>query len=242
MFWLVVILLAASCFGQQSPNGTQPTAVDTKAAASVQEQSANPLKDGPLGGVVIPAGTKVPLKLMQPISTKTAKEGDAVYAQTTFPLAVNNKMIIPMGTFVQGKISEVRRGGRVKGRAELLIHFTSLLYASGYTVALPGSLENLPGAQKSTVKDAEGTIQQDSQTGEKIGTAAKTAGTGAALGGITDGWKGAGIGAGVGGAAGAVVGMLSRGSDVLLQPGTSIEMVIQRDVSLDPSRLQLADK
>ena len=191
----------------------------------------------------IPAGTKVPLSLKQAISTKTAKEGDAVYAETTFPVVVDDKIIIPPGTYVQGKISQVKRGGHVKGRAELLIHFTSMIYPSGYTVLLPGSLENVPGAEKSTVKDSEGTIQQDSQTGEKLGTVAKTAGAGAAIGGIAgQDWKGAGIGAGVGGAVGGAIAMLSRGADVRLEPGTSVEMVIQREVPLDTSRIHLASK
>jgi type IV secretory pathway VirB10-like protein len=197
----------------------------------------------PPAGAVIPAGTKVALMLKQAISTKTAKEGDAVYAETTFPVAIDNKMIVPPGTYVQGKISQVKRGGHVKGRAELLIHFTSMIYPNGYTVMLPGSLENVPGAEKSTVKGQEGTIQQDSQTGEKLGTVAKTAGAGAAIGGIAgQGWKGAGIGAGVGGAVGAAIAMLSRGADVRLEPGTSVEMVIQREVPLDSSRIQMAGK
>jgi type IV secretion system protein VirB10 len=192
---------------------------------------------------VIPAGTKVALSLKQAISTKTAKEGDPVYAETTFPVALDNKIIIPPGTYVQGKISNVKRGGHVKGRAELLIHFTSMIYPSGYTVVLPGSLDNVPGAEKSTVKDSEGTIQQDSQTGEKVGTAAKTAGAGAAIGGLSTGsWKGAGIGAGIGGGVGAAIAMLSRGSDVRLEPGTSLEMMIEREVTLDATRLQVAGK
>ena len=193
--------------------------------------------------MVIPAGTKVALSLKQAISTKTAKEGDPVYAETTFPVVLDNKIIIPPGTYVQGKISNVKRGGHVKGRAELLIHFTSMIYPSGYTVVLPGSLDNVPGAEKSTVKDSEGTIQQDSQTGEKVGTAAKTAGAGAAIGGLSTGsWKGAGIGAGIGGGVGAAIAMLSRGSDVRLEPGTSLEMIIEREVALDSTRLQVAGK
>jgi type IV secretory pathway VirB10-like protein len=228
---------SASEAPQQTP-GSPPTA-----AATTQEAPAPPaanVKASPAPGTVIPAGTKVALSLKQAISTKTAKEGDAVYAETTFPVAIDSKMIIPPGTYVQGKISQVKRGGHVKGRAELLIHFTSMIYPNGYTVMLPGSLENVPGAEKSTVKNEEGTIQQDSQTGEKIGTAAKTAGAGAAIGGIAGGWKGAGIGAGVGGLAGAAIGMLSRGADVRLEPGTSVEMVIQREVPLDTTRIHLA--
>jgi type IV secretion system protein VirB10 len=187
---------------------------------------------------VIPAGTKVALALKQAISTKTAKEGDAVYAQTTFPVVQDDRIIIPAGTYVQGKISHIQRGGHVKGRAELLIHFTSLIYPSGYTVVLPGALENVPGAEHATTKGSEGKIQQDSDTGKKLETVAKTAGTGAAIGGVgTGSWRGAGIGGGIGAGVGAAIGMLSRGGDVRLEPGTSVEMVIQRDVPVDSTRL-----
>jgi hypothetical protein len=188
--------------------------------------------------IEIPAGTKVALRLKQAISTKTAREGDAVYAETTFPIAIDDRILIPVGTYVQGKISHIQRGGRIKGRAELLIHFTSMIYPSGYTVMLPGALENVPGAEHATMKDSEGTIRQDSDTGKKLETVAKTAGTGAGIGGLgTGSWKGAGIGGGIGAGVGAAIGMLSRGGDVRLEPGTSVEMVIQRSVPLDGSRL-----
>jgi len=57
------------------------------------------------------------------------------------------------------------------------------------------------------------------------------------IGAITNGAKGAGIGAGIGGVAGLAVAMLSRGTDVRLEPGTSIEMEIQREVTVDASRV-----
>jgi hypothetical protein len=219
------LLLSSICLGQ-SVGSLQPEA---SAGVGVHEGK----KDSP----VIPAGTKVPLTLKQAISTKTAKEGDAVYAMTSFPVVINDRILVPSGTYVQGKILHIQRGGHIKGRAELLIHFTSLIYPSGYTVILPGALENVPGAEHATTQGSEGTVRQDSDTGKKIETAAKTAGAGASIGGLADGWKGAGIGGGIGAGVGAAIGMLSRGADVRLEPGTSVEMVIQRDVALDTSRL-----
>src|SRR5260370_15247025 len=218
---ILVMLLAGVAAAQTSwaPNPATPSV-----------ESAKPT-------LTIPAGTRVPLSLKQAISTKTAKDGDPVYAETAFPFVVNDRVVIPAGTYIQGKIERVQRGGHVKGRAELLIHFTSMIYHSGYTVMLGGSVENTPGAEKTTMKDKEGTIRQDSETGRKAKSAAEGAGTGAVIGAVTNGGKGAGIGAGVGGVAGLAIGMLSRGADVRLQPGTSIEMEIQRDVTVDPSRI-----
>jgi type IV secretory pathway VirB10-like protein len=187
--------------------------------------------------LTIPSGTKIPLSLKQAISTKTAKDGDPVYAETAFPFVLNEKVAIPAGTYIQGKIEHVQRGGHVKGRAEVLIHFTSMIYPNGYTVMLGGSVENTPGAEHTSMKDSEGTIRQDSDAGRKIKDAATGATTGAVIGAVTNGGKGAGIGAGAGGVAGLAISMLSRGSDVRLEPGTSIEMEIQREVTVDASRI-----
>jgi type IV secretion system protein VirB10 len=179
----------------------------------------------------------IPLSLKQAISTKTARTGDPVYAETAFPFVLNERVVVPAGTYIQGRIERSGRGGHVKGRAEVLIHFTSMIYPNGYTVMLGGSIENTPGAEHSTMKDSEGTIQQDSETGRKVKNAAEGATTGAVIGAITNGGKGAGIGAGIGGVTGLAIGMLSRGADIRLEPGTSIEMQIQRDVIVDASRI-----
>lgn len=187
--------------------------------------------------VTIPGGTRVPLALKQSISTKNAREGDPVYAVTTFPVVFNDRILIPAGTYVQGRISQVKRGGHIKGRAEVLMHFSTLIYPSGYTVILPGAVENVPGADKTSMKDQEGTIRQDSQTGEKAKTVATAAGTGAVVGGLSNGAKGGLIGAGIGGGIGTAIGLLTRGSDVRLEAGTTLEMVIQRDVTLDGTRI-----
>ena len=199
-------------------------------AVSAPSKDSDPL--------TIPAGAQIPLALKQAISTKTAREGDPVYATTTFPFVINDRVLVPAGTYVQGRISSVKRGGRVHGRAEVLMHFTSLIYPNGYTLILPGSVENVPGSGTHSVKDKEGTIQQDGQTGQKVGTAATTAATGAAIGGLSGhGWTGAGIGAGIGGAAGAAIAMLSRGHDVTLDAGTAVNMVIQRAIAVDATRI-----
>ena len=213
-------------------------AVSAAAQTSASPQAATLTTQMPVvKPLIVPAGTKVPISLKHAINTKRAREGDSVYAETTFPVVQDNHVLIPAGTYVQGKISNVKRGGRIKGRAEILIHFTTLIYPSGYTVLLPGAVDNVPGADKTSVKDQEGTIRQDSQTGEKVGTVASTAGTGAVIGGLSRGGKGAAIGAGIGGAAGAAIAMLSRGNDVKLDTGTTIEMVIERAIELDPSRV-----
>src|SRR5208282_5521368 len=153
------------------------------AQTSLPPNPAAPAVEPGKATLTIPVGTRVPLSLKQAISTKTAKDGDPVYAETAFPFVVDDRVVIPAGTYIQGRISRVQRGGHVKGRAEVLIHFTSMIYPNGYTVMLGGSIENTPGADKTAMKDSEGTIRQDSDAGKKAGEAVGTATTGAVIGG-----------------------------------------------------------
>jgi hypothetical protein len=217
---ITIMLLAAWASAQVS----SPAPTSTSGKANSQE-------------LKIPVGTKVPLELKHAISSKGTHEGDAVYAETTFPVVINERVLIPAGTFVQGRITHIQRGGRIKGRAEVLMHFTTLIYPSGYTVLLPGAVENAPGVDKSSVKDEEGTIKSDSQAAEKVGAVASTAGTGAVIGGLSEGGKGALIGAGIGGAVGTAIAMLTRGNDIKLDAGATIEMIIQREITVDASKV-----
>jgi hypothetical protein len=191
--------------------------------------------------IIIPAGTKVPVFLKNAISTKSNHEGDPVYAQTTFPVVVSDRIVIPAGTYVQGRISSIKPAGHLKNRAEVLMHFTTLIYPSGYTVVLPGALDNAPGVDKATVKDKEGTIRADSNAGHKVGTVAPPAAeVGAAAGGIsTRSLGGAVAGAGIGAvAATGVALLLTRGPEVKIGPGTTLEVVLQRDVPVDGKRIR----
>jgi hypothetical protein len=237
ILWTILLLSGISLAQTSAPQiSASPSAPETSASNSAAPSDPNK--------ITIPAGTKIPLSLKQAISTKNARDGDAVYAETAFPFVVDDRVVVPAGAYIQGKIAHVERGGRLKGRAEILMHFTSMIYPSGYTVMLPGSVENTPGADKNSVKDSEGTIQQDRDTGKKIEEGAKAgvygASGGALAGGLSSGINGARIGAAAGAAAGIGWALLKRGSDVKLDVGTSIEMEIQRPISVDASRIAVA--
>jgi hypothetical protein len=246
---LAILLFSAMALGQQPSTQPTPAPASTSAPTSndLSKISPAPARHSVEGSnqITIPAGTQIPLALKQAISTKNAREGDAVYAATVFPFLINERVVVPEGTYVQGKIAHVERAGHGQGRSEILIHFTTLIYPSGYTVMLPASVENTPGADDKSVKDSEGTIQQDKDTGKKVEDSAKNGvyGTigGATAGGLATGsLDGARVGAGAGAAAGIAWALLKRGPDVKLDVGTSIEMEIQRPIQIDPSRIAVA--
>jgi hypothetical protein len=239
---LTILLVSGMAWAQAADTAKPAPAQPATSSPSLSSDTSRPAKD--LNATVIPSGSKIPLTLKQAISTKNAREGDAVYAETAFPFVLNERILIPAGTYIQGKIMHTEHPGHSKKRAEILIHFTSMIYPTGYTVMLPGSVENTPGADSNGVKDSEGTIQADKDTGKRLEDAAKGAAVGGTVGGIGGAAAGGLNGARYGGLAGIAGGvawaLLKHGPDVKLEVGTSIEMEIQRDVPIDASRIQLA--
>ncbi|HLI63578.1 MAG TPA: hypothetical protein VKV05_09270 [Terriglobales bacterium] len=224
----VITLPAASQTSQDAPHLTPRATAVPKAQTQAPAQS-----DPPAGDITVPAGTKIPLTLKQGINTRSARPGDPVYAQTAFPIIENNQIVIPVGTFVQGEVRRVVRPGRVKGRAQLQLSFTSMIFPNGYTVMLPGAVQNTPGSKDNTVQGKEGTIHGPGSKGKDAGTIAEGAGTGALIGALANGGRGAAIGAGAGGVLGLATVLLTRGPEVELGTGASVEMELESGIHLD---------
>jgi hypothetical protein len=219
------------------------SSVRTPATSPAQTSATSPSPATPAKTVEVPAGTKVLLTLRSGVNTRTAQPGDGVYLSSTFPVVTGGHVVIPSGVYVQGVIDRVVRPGRVKGRAQVTMHFTTLIFPNGSVVSIPGAVDSLPGSNGPTVKkDGEGTIEQPGSKGKDVGTIATTAATGAGLGGIIGAASDhPGAGVGYGAAAGAVGGILytlfTRGNDVVLPEGDTIEMIFQRPLMLQEANL-----
>jgi hypothetical protein len=228
----------ASAPAQASASAPAPAEQNPASAASSQPQS--PQKKT----YTVPAGTKVLLQLRSALNTRSARPGDGVYLASTFPVVVGNKVMIPAGVYVQGIVDRVERAGHVKGKSQLDMHFTSIIFPNGSVVEIPGMVNSIPGAKKQTVKnDGEGTIEQDSDKGRNAGKVAAvaipTGGTVGAIGGIESDHPLAGgiAGIGAGLATAGLVSLFTRGADVNIESGTQVEMVLQRPLILEEENL-----
>lgn len=255
---LTLTLLSAwilPCLAAQAPDGSVPAsgsqAEPPAASAQASSEPAAPAVAGasdavathPKKNYIVPAGTKVLLQLRSSVNTKSAKAGDGVYLSSAFPVVVGNRVMIPSGVFVQGVVDRVQRAGHVKGKAQLDMHFTSIIFPNGTVVEIPGMVSGLPGASKQSVKNGEGTIEQDKNKGRNAGKAAEiaipTGGTVGSVAGLGSGHPVAGgfegIGAGL--AAVGLVSLFTRGADVNIEAGTQVEMVLQRPLVLEQENL-----
>jgi hypothetical protein len=226
------------------------TDVSTPAVATVPAQAAAPGSVAPDAAApqkktyLVPAGTKVLLQLRSALNSKSARPGDGVYFASTFPVVVGNRVMIPTGVYVQGVVDRVVRAGHVKGRAQLDMHFTSIIFPNGSVVEIPGLVNSLPGASKQSVKnDGEGTIEESPDKGRNASKTAEiaipTGGTVGSISGIDSGHPLAGglIGMGAGLAAAGIVTIFTRGADVNIESGTQVEMVLQRSLILEEKNL-----
>jgi len=195
---------------------------------------------------VVPTGTAVPLSLINTISTKHSAPGDRLYLETAFPVLVNGKIVIPVGSYVAGTVTEIKKPGRVKGRGELYVRFDSLTLPNGVTRDFRARMGGVDGDTAGELDKAEGKVKSEGNKGGDMRTVAETAGAGASVGVIAGEAAGhAGMGAGIGAAAGAAAGLIgvlaTRGPDAVLARGSTVEMVLDRKLTFTESELNFGN-
>lgn len=183
----------------------------------------------------IPMGAHALLRLVNSVSTRTAREGDYVYLRTATPIVAGGAILVPVDSYVQGVVTHARRSGRVKGTAELGIRIETLTLASGKVILMTPSLTSVDAeGSDQKVVGKENQVQPGTSHGADAVRIAGSGAMGAAIGGMADrSWKGAGIGSGAGGALGLATVLLTRGREVELRQGSTIDVIFDRPVTIE---------
>jgi len=218
------------------------------ASLSAQEAPAPPPAPvaAPAAQFTVEQGTKMPLSLINSISTKHSAEGDRVYLETVFPVLANGRIVVPVGSYVAGTVTQVKKPGRVKGRGELYVRFDSLTLPNGVTRNFHGRIGSMDGNAKDELDRTEGTVRSEGNKAGDARTVGEAAAAGASVGVIAGSAAGHyGMGAGIGAAAGATAGMvgvlLSRGPDAVLTRGSTLEMILDRSLSFSEGDLNFGN-
>jgi hypothetical protein len=193
----------------------------------------------PQSAVIVPAGTRIALALRNAVDTKHSKEGDRVYLETIYPVAAGGQIVIPAGSFVNGTVTISKPAGKAKGKGELFIRFDSLTLPNGATRDFRSRLGSAEGT---TVDREEGKVSGERDTGHDVRRVATTTGMGASIGGLAGAAsghaiQGVGVGAAIGAAAGLASILLKGGPEATLRRGTTLEMILDRDISFTDSEL-----
>jgi type IV secretion system protein VirB10 len=181
--------------------------------------------------VTLNEGTKLTLRLNDHLSTKTARSGDRFSAEVVTPIYKGNTVVIPAGTIVNGRVGNIKRPGRIKGRAEMDLRFESIRLPNGFEEPIVARFANLDRREKGEV-DREGTIKGQGSKGKDTAVIATGGGVGAGIGAIAGGAKGTAIGGGAGAIIGLGTVLATRGKDLELQRGTELDIVLDRPLRI----------
>ncbi len=190
---------------------------------------------------IVESGSRILLRLTNSVNTRHTAAGDRIYLETVVPFFVEGRLVIPRGSVVIGTVTESQKAGRVKGRSSLSLRFESLTLPNGVMRdfrALPDQVDGHGGVDKS-----EGKVQGEGNKGGDARTVGTTTAGGAGIGGAIGAASGhVGAGLGIGAAAGAAAGLAgvlgSRGPEVILPPGTTMELLLDRDLRYSAEELR----
>jgi hypothetical protein len=174
--------------------------------------------------ITLPEGTILPIILTAYLNTRNSQIGDTVYASTTYPIWIQQRLVIPKGSEIRGTLTDVVRPGRIKGKGRLAIRFDDILLPNGIRRNLTASFRGIHGPGDENIDRSSETVTNEGSKGDDTGTVVSTTSQGAIIGLIAGGGKGAAIGTGIGGAAGIATVLFTRGKDLVLEPGTQFDL------------------
>jgi hypothetical protein len=169
--------------------------------------------------IIIPTNTEIVVEMLADVSTMDAREGDSFLAKVVAPNEI-------AGAMIEGRVSKIKKPGRVKGNAELQLTFSRIIvnekrwanFNATVIEALPMRGSNIKAIDEEGVVQGKSSLKSDSV---KVGAAT---GTGAVVGAVVGGPVGAAVGAAVGGAFGVGGVLVARGKDINLSQGQQLRV------------------
>jgi len=170
------------------------------------------------------------------LSSETARVGDRFTTTVVDPVYAGGVEVIPAGSTITGRVTEVKRAARKSKAGILGVSFISLQLPTGLARAINGSLADL--SDETVSYDNEGQVTGRSSRNRNIVFIGGGAATGALIGAIAGGGKGAGIGLGVGAAAGIAGSYFSKGKEAVVMPGTEFGVILNQSLSLPAANVR----
>jgi hypothetical protein len=180
---------------------------DKQAAARAEA----PAQQAPLAKpatITVPSGTRLVIRTNDTIDSRRSGVGARFRGQLESALMVDGFTAAPRGTFVHGRVTQAKSGGRAVGSSELALEFTDIMVNDQlFEIATTGL---------------------QAQTGNEAGRTAGRTARAAVLGGLIDGKSGAKTGAKVG----LGVSILTSGASINVPAGTLLETRLRTPLTL----------
>ena len=228
----------AAGFDKEPFNSSIPNDLRRRPATNTQDNTQTQQNDNmstsniPVttdGTVAVPRDSILLVELLTPLSTEATQRGDRFEARVIEPAALD-------GAIIEGRVSRVKRPGKVKGVAELQLDFRSIRMPDRRVADVSADVvEVIPMSGRDEVGsvDPEGGVRGRDSTKDDVSKVGAATGIGAIIGAIAGGGKGAAIGAAIGGGIGAGGVMSQRGKDIRLERGQQLRIRTATDLRID---------
>ncbi|MCL2878433.1 MAG: hypothetical protein FWF13_06615 [Acidobacteria bacterium] len=199
-----------------------------------------------LEGKILPEGTVIPIVLSDYLNTRSSRAGDVFYAETVYPIWIQQTLVVPKGSNISGTVTEVVRPGRIKGKGRLTVRFNDVLLPNGVRHTMSAAFRGIHGPGEETVDRRSESVEGSGSAGEDVETIIGTASSGAVLGTVIGAGQGSmGTGAAIGAGAGVVAGvaqvLFSRGRDLVINPGTRFDLELKQPVVFALNELEFTN-
>ena len=217
--FLVTLLVAVLSCVQQQPASDEAVSRQRTSGAETSSEPATPRAS--LGvRVTVPEGTQVHVTLSTDLGSSTSVVGDALTATTTAPVVVGDRVAIPQGSTIHGRVTGVSRGTKGLDISEkggvVAISFDEVTTPRGDSTSMSASLTSI-------AKSA----------GKTAGIIGGSAAGGAVLGKILGGdSKDAAVGAVVGGGIGTAIAAGTKGKELVIPAGTDLALTLDRPLTI----------
>jgi hypothetical protein len=193
----------------------------------------------------VPEGTVISMRMDSNLSSKTSRVGDKFTATVTIPVYVNGRAVIPAGSVVEGRVSEVTPAKRMSRSGTIAVAFDELVFPNGSRMPINGSLTSADPNERQRI-DEESRVSGDIGN-RKVVFIGGGGAVGAVLGGIAGGGKGAVVGGVLGAGAGVAAVLLSKGVEAEVRSGTPFgiqlaQPLIVRESFISEERLESSAK
>jgi BON domain len=196
-----------------------PAPVPPPAPAPAAVAPAPPPPPPPPQKVTIASGTTFAVRLVDPIDSETATQGQTFHATLNSPLAVDGATAIPTGYNVEGHVVTVQSAGKFAGQSLLVLQMDRIS-AGGNYYSIQTDQYKKQGSSRGK------------NTAEKVGAGA---GIGAIIGALAGGGKGAAIGAAAGGGVGAGAQAVTHSQQIKLPSETVLNFTLQSPLTVIPT-------
>ncbi|MEZ2346085.1 hypothetical protein [Terriglobus sp. RCC_193] len=224
---------AAETYGDYKPYGGTPV---LRQRVPQPDPDAGIVTEVPRRPNELPEGTSLHVTLDSAIDTASTQPNTPFRGELTENIQNDGRVVIPQGSIVEGRVTQIRGGKRIRGTALIHLQMDTIILPDGTRLPLHAQVVDTDQFANTRI-DGEGNVLRKDHVGGTLAAMSLTTGGAAAAGGIIGGPAGALIGAGVGAGLGTAV-WLKQDRQAHLPEGTQV--VLSLTEPMDLSRMNFA--